>query len=95
MGGGEGRWKPIILNNGAASLGVTHGAHISHAQGVTGGSTTQVLQGVEQESRPRVRDSERKDLEWYRSQSPLNLSPAGSAATSQALPPKQLGGNTD
>lgn len=45
MGSGEGGWKPIVLNDRAASLGVTHGAHIGHAQGVTGGGSTQVLPG--------------------------------------------------
>lgn len=42
---GEGRRKPIILNDRATSLGITHGAYISHAQGVTGGGPTQVLPG--------------------------------------------------
>lgn len=43
MGSGEGRRKPIVLDDRAASLGITHGTHISHAQGVTGGSPTEVL----------------------------------------------------
>lgn len=45
MGSGEGRGQPIVLDHRAAPLGVTHGAHVGHAQGVTGGGSTQVLPG--------------------------------------------------
>lgn len=62
MGSGEGRRKPIVLYDRAASLGITHGAHISHAQGVTGGSSAEVLPREEMKNQTKVRDSNRRVL---------------------------------
>ena len=56
VGSGEGRGQPIVLNHRAAPLGVAHGAHVGHAQGVTGGGSTQVLPGGEKQRPARIRD---------------------------------------
>lgn len=47
MGGGESRRQPVVLDDGAAALGVAHGAHVRHPQRVAGGGTAQVLRGTE------------------------------------------------
>ena len=45
VSGGEGGGQPVVLDHRAAPLGVAHGAHVGHAQGVAGGGSAQVLRG--------------------------------------------------
>lgn len=44
MGGRESSLQPVVLDDGAAPLGVTHGAHVSNAQRVTALVPTDVLE---------------------------------------------------
>ena len=49
VGSSEGGLEAIVLDDGAAPLGVTHGAHVSHAQRVTT-LTTDVLDNRQQQT---------------------------------------------